>query len=138
MKNYKLILMLGVLCLSGCSHKDESPKSTSKKTVTISKAVVPKIVLKQSLQARETISKDYIQSIENELKKMENSKEVKKIENKVNKTSDELKTTVPEVKTIPDEVKIIEELTPISTPTSTPLVFIPDHIKNSTIESVPR
>ena len=78
------------------------------------------VVVKKAPITSETVSKSYLETIENELKKMKK----------------------------PVEVQATKEVTPPSTPTpvvATPnpikekaVVSLPDHIKNSTIKSVPR
>ena len=110
MKNYKLILILGVFYFSACSQKDESLESTSTQDVVVPQAIVHKISLKQTPK-NETISNDYVETVEEALKKMETSDEVKKIEN---------------ISTVPSIVASVSRVT------------VPEHIKNSTIESVPR
>lgn len=64
--------MVGMVCLLGCSQKDENIEATKKKSVVTQSAVMAHMVtLKQTPIVQETISKSYIESIENELQKRE-------------------------------------------------------------------
>ena len=122
MKKYQLILMVVLLFFTACSQKEESPKVIQKdKDINVSKE---KIVIKKEQTLAiltpplvETISITYIESVEAELKKIEEN----------------TPTIQPLVSNYEEENYEEENLLPV--PVSVP---IPDHIKNSTIQSVPR
>ena len=118
MKKYKLTLLVTMLCLVGCSQKDESPESITKRDVVQQKEVqvdkretfsLHQVRENQTPIKYETISKNYIESVEYELKK--------------------IKEDVPllSVSTVPSYEERRKEVAPV-----------PAHIQNSTIKSVPR
>jgi len=106
MKKYELILMVGMVCLVGCSQKDENIETVKKKSVVIqSPTVTHKVAVLQTPTVKETISQSYIESIKKELNKSE-----EEVSSSSTFVTQEIEPSVP----------------------------IPEHIKNSTIESVPR
>lgn len=132
MKKYELILMVGIFCFGACSQKDESPKVTKKET--IKKEEIKKIVSQVSTENNDTLSNKHRSKIIIENKQIVLNETLSKsyiesIEDELNKIKEE--DTIPPL--------------PLSSPSPLPLVSnyeeepvsVPDHIKNSTITSVP-
>jgi len=111
MKKYELILMVGMVCFVGCSQKDENIETVKKKSVvTQSPTVTHKVTAVQTPTVQAPIVKETI-----------SQSYIESIQNELKKSEEEVSVS---------STFVTQEMEP-----SAP---IPEHIKNSTIESVPR
>ena len=121
---YKLLITtITLLNIISCSQKDESVNLVEKKE----EKIVQKSKEKRPI-LQESISDDYLETIKRELEKGERTKNKTKKSNKITKS--QLKVTPIESKKIAPTIKK-REITSVSSDT-------PAHIRNSSIESVPR
>jgi len=130
MKKYGFILIIAIFSFVACSQKEEKVETTKRESI-ISKPItmanktsLPKsshVVVNKAPITSETVSKSYLETMQNELKKMEETVEVQEI-----KEVDSTLYTPTLVVATPNP---IEEKAVVS---------VPEHIKNSTIKSVPR
>jgi len=133
MKKYRLILIIAIFSFVGCSQKEEKVESSKNKSIInkpitmANKTSLAKnslVVVKKAPITSETVSESYLEIMQNELKKMKKPVEIQEIK---------------EVASVPIPTLIVSTPTPIPSPVEEKtLVSVPDHIKNSTIKSVPR
>ena len=130
MKKYSVFILVAMLHLVGCSQKEEKIEKIKEEEGRTPITLKGRPPLPKLLATDQTLSDDYVKAIEKELRKSREDKVVASVVT--------MATTTPSSLPLLSPTSHSQQIINISESESEEEVMdIPDHIRNSTIESVP-